>query len=78
MRKFIFNKLYDLANAICLLADRLSPENDEIWRERMWQSHDEKLAEQEAEVEVAEPESLGALLKWPNPEIAYKQGEDSD
>lgn len=36
LRGFLVNRLYDAANVICIAADKLSPQDDSIWRERMW------------------------------------------
>lgn len=73
MRKHVVNWLYTIANAICLLADQLSPEDDSVWRERQQErlvndrGFMEELSDEEAEDEVFE--GFGPVLKW---------GDDND
>jgi hypothetical protein len=56
IRKFIVNRLYDLADLICLAADRFSPEDDSVWRERMWETYKERIEAEE-------------LAEWPEPRV---------
>jgi len=53
IRKLAVNLLYDVANAICVVADWLSPSTDEIWRGRAWKQWDAERA--------ATPEELHTL-----------------
>ena len=39
-RKLFVNVLYDVASALCNAADKLTPANDEIWRDRRWKQWD--------------------------------------
>lgn len=49
IRKFIVNRIYDLASALCNLADALAGAEDEIWRERMWTTYEDRLLFDEAD-----------------------------
>lgn len=40
IRKALVNTLYQTASAMCIAADWLSDESDQIWRERMWRQWD--------------------------------------
>jgi hypothetical protein len=57
MRAFVVNRLYDLANVLCIAADRLSPADDSVWRARMWSAYGV----------TAKPDELGNLASEHNP-----------
>lgn len=43
MRKFLVNALYNVANVLCIAADKLSPADDSVWRERRWEEYEWKV-----------------------------------
>lgn len=43
IRAFVINQLYNMANLLCVLAERLSPQDDSVWRDRMWKLYSDNV-----------------------------------